>query len=273
LDDLVASGSVKLGSGPNGRLTADLRLLPFEPGRHDRVNGLNFLSQRFKSWAKVRSRIESGVAEGIRLSVDVPAGGCRESLSYDTPMAENAFVLQLRVRDGTYRPKPDESPLQQMQGELEIRGNVMDIRRLRMTEDGEAVPELNIHLDGMHRLVHLPDEEDHVVGGPGVHLPGLAAVPAAFRAGDSTAKEPTVVHFEDLALRMPQLMLPVRQASGELRFPNGGDAADPVRGTLGGAPAEWSVNWDRTAERVDVSIHYLEGEVPGGPITGPRWLS
>ena len=274
LDDLVASGSVKLGSGSGGRLTADLRLLPFEPGRQDRVNGLNFLSQRFKSWAKVRARIEAGVAEDIHLTVDVPTATFRESLSYDTPMAENAFVLQLRVRDGTYRPKPDETPLTQMQGELEIRGNVMDIRRLRMTDDGEPLPEINVRLDGMHRLVHLPDEEDHVVGGPGTKLSGLAAMAAAFRASDSTAKEPTVIQFEDLALRMPQLILPVRQASGELRFPNGGIVADPVRGTLGGSPAEFSVKWDRAIERVDVRIRYLEGDPgPGGPITGPRWLS
>jgi hypothetical protein len=81
------------------------------------------------------------------------------------------------------------------------------------------------------------------------------------------------VHFDDLALRMPQLILPVRQASGELRFPNGGLAADPVRGTLGGAPAEWSANWDRAADRLDVKIHYLEGAAPGSLITGPRWLS
>jgi hypothetical protein len=106
-----------------------------------------------------------------------------------------------------------------------------------------------------------------------VHLAGLAAMASAFRASDSTAKEPTVLRFEDLALRMPQLMLPVRQASGELRFPNGGVAADPVHGTLGGAPADWSVNWDRESERVDVRIRYLEGEAAGGPITGPRWLS
>ena len=273
LDDLVASGSVKLGAGPNGRLTADLKLLPFEPGRQDRVNGLNFLSQRFKSWAKVRSRIEAGIAEDIHLAVDVPTATFRESLSYDTPMAANAFVLELRVRNGTYRPKPDESPLREMQGELEIRGNVMDIRRLRMTHDGAALPEINVHLDGMHRLVHLPDEEDHVVGGPGVELAGLAPMAAALRAGDSVAKQPTVLHFDDLALRMPQLMLPVRQASGELRFPNGGILANPVHGTLGGAPADWSVNWDRAADKVDARIRYLEGAAPGGPITGPRWLS
>jgi AsmA-like protein len=273
LDDLVASGSLRLGSGANGRLTADLRLEPFEPGKPDRVSGLNFLTQRFASWARVKTRIEAGVAEDIHLTVDVPRATLKESLSYDTPMASNAFVLELRVRDGTYRPHPGESALEHLQGELEIHGNVMDIRRVRMTEDGEALPEINVHLDGMHRLVHLPDEEDHVNGGPGLTLAGLQPFAAALRAGDSQAKEPTVLHFDDLDLRMPQLMLPLRAASGELRFPNGGIAAEPVTGIVGGAPAEVSVKWDRASDRVEARIKYLEGSAAGTPTIGPRWLS
>jgi hypothetical protein len=54
LDDLVASGSVHLGTGTNGRLIADLQLQPFEPGRKDRVSGVNFLTQRFASWSRVK---------------------------------------------------------------------------------------------------------------------------------------------------------------------------------------------------------------------------
>ncbi|HTO54501.1 MAG TPA: AsmA-like C-terminal domain-containing protein [Myxococcota bacterium] len=273
LDDLVANGSVRLGTGANGRFSADLRLDPFEPGKPDRVSGLNFLTQRFNSWARVKTRIEAGIAEDIHLTVDVPRATLKESLSYDTPMAPEAFVLELRVRDGTYRPKPGESALEHLQGELEIRGNVMDIRRVRMTEDGEALPEINIHLDGMNRLVHLPDDEDHVSGGPGVPLSGLRPMSAAFRASDSQAKDPTVVRFADLDLRLPQLMLPLRAASGELRFPDGGVLAQPVTGIVGGAPAEVSVKWERAADRVEARIHYLDGTVPDTPTVGPRWLA
>ena len=273
LDDLVASGSVRIGSARNGRLVADLQLAPFEPAHRDRVSGLTFLALRFASWARVKSRIEAGVVENIHIAVDVPSVTAVESLSYDVPMPPTAFVLELRVRDGTYRPKPDDSALEHLQGELEIRGEVMDIRHMRMTHEGEPLPEINVHLDGMHRLVHLPDAEDHVVGGPGVPLEGLAPVGEALRAGEGQAKEPTVVHFEDLAIRLPQFMLPLRQAEGSMRFPDGGVAADPVRGVLGGAPAELSVLWSPVTERVDVDIHYLEGAAPGAPINGPRWLS
>lgn len=273
LDDLVVNGTIRVGTGRNGRLTADVSLAPFEPAQRERVNPLTFLALRFASWARVKSRIEAGVVEDIHLAVDVPSASVAESLSYDLPMPANAFVLELRARDGTYRTKPDESPLEHLQGELEIRGEVMNIRRMRMTHEGEPLPEINVHLEGMHRLVHLPDAEDHVSGGPGVDLDGLVPLGAALRAGEGQAKEPTVVGFKDLAIRMPQFMLPLREAEGSLRFPDGGIAADPVRGVLGGAPAQLTAIWNRAADRVDVAIHYLAGAAPGGPITGPRWLS
>ncbi len=273
LDDLVVTGKLRVGTGRKGRLVADLRLAPFEPGKRDRVSGLTFLALRFASWARVKSRIEAGVAEDIRLAVDVPTATAAESLGFDSPQPPEAFVLQLRVRDGRYRPKPDESPIENLQGELEIRGEVMEIRRMRMINDGEATPEINVHLDGMHRLVHLPDAEDHVTGGPGVDLLGLSALGAALRAGEKEATEPTVVRFSDLSLRMPQLVLPLRQAEGSLRFPDGGLVAEGVRGVLGGAPAEVGVTWTSVDDRVDVNVKYLEGAAKGGPETGPRWLS
>jgi hypothetical protein len=273
LDDLIVAGSLRIGSARNGHVVADVTLAPFEPAHSERVNALTFLALRFASWARVKSRIEAGVVEDIHLAVDVPTATLAESLSYDVPMPPDAFVLELRARDGIYRTKPEASPLEHLQGELEIRGEVMDIRRMRMTHEGEPLPEINIHLDGMHRLVHLPDAEDHISGGPGVDLDGLQPLGAALRAGEGQAKEPTVLHFHELAIRMPQFMLPLREAEGELRFPNGGIAADPVRGVLGGSPAQLTANWNRAADRVDVAVQYLEGDAPGGPITGPRWLS
>jgi hypothetical protein len=272
MDDLVATGSVRVSSARNGRFVADLRLAPFEPAR-ERVSALSFLALRFASWARVKKRIEAGVVEDIRLAVDVPRATLGESLSYESPMAPDAFVLELRARDGRYRPIPDDSPLENLQGELEIRGEVMDIRRMRMTHEGKALPEINVHLDGMHRLVRLPDAEDHVVGGPGVDLDGLGPLGDALRAGEGKAKEPTVVRFSDLAIRLPQFVLPLREAEGSLRFPDGGIDANPVRGVLGGAPAELSAKWSPVTDRVDVDIRYLEGAAPGGPVTGPRWLS
>ena len=273
LDDLVATGSLELGTGPNGRFKADLALAPFQPGRRDRLTPLTPLALRFASWARVVTRIQAGVAEDIHLAIDVPRAEAGEYLGFDLPIPDSAFLLELRVRDGIYKPKVDDSPLEQMQGELEIRGNVMNIRRLRMNSEGTAMPEINVRLDGMHRLVHLPDAEDHVVGGPGVDLEGLDDAAAAMRAGDATASEPTAVRFENLDLRFPAFVLPLRQASGRLTFPHGGVAAENVQGVLGGAPADIAVHWDRDADRVDVEVAYGDATAPGEPTTGPRWLS
>ncbi len=273
LDDVVATGSLELGTGPNGRFKVDVALAPFQPGRRDRLTPLTPLALRFASWARVVTRIQAGVAEDIHLAIDVPRAEAGEYLGFDLPIPESAFLLELRVRDGIYQPKADNSPLEQMQGELEIRGNVMNIRRLRMTNEGSALPEINVRLDGMHRLVHLPDAEDHVVGGPGVDLEGLDDAAAAMRAGDATASEPTAVRFEDLDLRFPAFVLPLRQASGRLTFPHGGLAAEGVHAVLGGAPADIAVHWDRDANRVDVEVAYGDATAPGEPTTGPRWLS
>ncbi|HXZ84264.1 MAG TPA: AsmA-like C-terminal region-containing protein, partial [Myxococcota bacterium] len=272
LDDLVANGTVRVGTGSAGRLALDLRLGTFQPAHRERVSGLTFLALRFSSWARVQSRIEAGIVEDIHLAIDVPRATAAESLSFDTPMPESAFSLQLRAHDGTYRPHPGEPPLEKLSGELDIRGNVMDVRHIRMTHRGEALPEVDVHLEGMHRLVHLPDAEDHVVGGPGVDLAGLAPMAAALQAGNAETTVPTVLHFDDLDMRLPAFMLPLRSASGSLRFPGGGVLADPVQGTLGGAPAQMRVRWDPAVDRVDVDVRYGEGAAPGGPITGPVWL-
>jgi hypothetical protein len=273
LDDLVATGSLELGSGPNGRFKVDLQLASFQPGRRDRLTPLTPLALRFASWARVVTRIEAGVAEDIHLAIDVPRAQAGEQLGFDVAIPDSAFLLELRVRDGIYRPRPNEPPLTNMQGELEIRGNVMNLRRLRITREGEPLPEINVRLDGMHRLVHLPDAEDHVVGGPGVDLDGLDDAAAAMRAGDATASEPTAIHFEDLDVRFPAFVLPLRQASGRMSFPHGGLAAEDVHGVLGGAPADIAVHWDREADRVDVEVTYGDATAPGEPTTGPRWLS
>jgi len=273
LDDVVANGSLEFGTGPNGRFKVDVQLAPFEPGRKDRLTPLTPLALRFASWSRVVDRIVAGVAEDIHLAIDVPRAEAGEYLGFDLAIPDTAFLLELRVRDGIYRAKADESPLTQMQGELEIRGNVMNIRRLLMTHEGEAMPEINVRLDGMHRLVHLPDEEDHVVGGPGVDLDGIDDAAAAMRSGDATAREPTALHFEDVDLRFPAFILPLRQASGRLTFPRGGLAAENVRGVLGGAPADIAVHWERDADRVDVDVRYGDATAPGEPTTGPRWLS
>ncbi len=272
LDDLVATGSVKLDTLRPGRVALDLRLADFEPGRRDRLNPLTLLGMKIDTWRKVAARIEAGTVAETHLVIDVPRTTASARLSFDAPLAPEAFQLSLRASDGIYRPNP-QTRLENMTGRLEIRGNVLAIDALRMTDGGSPTPEINVRIDGLDRLVRLPDDEDEVVGGPGAELAGLAAAVDGLVGGGASGAEPPALTFSDLALRYPAFVLPLRQASGVLHFPSGGILAEGARGVLGGAPAELDVRWDPAADRVDVGIRYLEETAPGRPITGPTWLS
>ena len=126
-----------------------------------------------------------------------------------------------------------------------------------MIDEGEATPEINVRVDGLDRLVHLPDDEDEVAGGPGVELAGLddAAARRCASATPPTAASRTAVRFSDLALRFPAFVLPLRQASGVLRFPYGGLAAEDVarRARRRARRARREVG-SSSVDRVDVEI-------------------
>jgi hypothetical protein len=272
LDDLVASGRVTLDTGSPGRIALDLRLADFEPGRRDRLNPLTLLGMKIDTWRVVASRIEAGTVEAAHLIIDVPRTTAGARLSFDAPLAPDAFQLELRARDGTYRPNP-RTRLENMSGVLEIRGNVLAIHALRMTDEGAPTPEIDVRIDGLDRLVRLPADEDSVVGGPGTKLAGLDAAIDGLVGDESSGEEPPALLFSDLALRYPAFVLPLREASGRLLFPGGGIATEGARGVLGGAPAELDVKWDPAGDRVEVGVRYLEGMATGQPITGPTWLS
>jgi hypothetical protein len=273
LDDVVANGSFTLDTSSPGRVALDVKLAPFEPGRRDRLNPLALLAMKIDTWKKVAAQIDAGTVEDIHLRIDVPRTTAAAQLAFDAPLRPEEFELELSARDGIYRPNP-RTVLGGMSGKLEIHGDVLAISGLHMTEDGEPVPEVNVRIDGLARLANLPDDENEVVGGPGAKLAGLAAAVEGFRGDeDQSAAEPPSLLFTDLALRYPAFVMPLREASGRLRFPEGGVVAQNVRGVLGGAPAELDVKWDPTADRIDVDVRYLEGVAPGQPVTGPRWLS
>jgi len=272
LDDLVANGSFTLDTRSPGRIALDLRLADFEPGRRDRLNPLTLLGMKLDTWRKVAEEIEAGTVEDTHLVIDVPRTTAGARLSFDAPLAPSAFQLELRARDGIYRPNP-RTRLENMSGKLEIRGNVLAIHELHMTDDGEPTPEIDVRIDGLDRLVRLPDDEDEVVGGPGLELAGLAAAVEGLVGDQPSGEESAAILFSDLALRYPAFVLPLREASGRLRFLGGGIVTQGTRGALGGAPAELDVKWDPAADRVEVGIRYLEGTAPGQPITGPTWLS
>jgi len=272
LDDLVASGSLALDTRSPGRIALDVRLADFAPGRRDRLNPLTLLGMKIATWRRVAERIEAGTVADAHLVIDVPRTTAGARLSFDAPLAPEAFRLELRARDGIYKPKP-ETRLENMSGELRIAGNVLEIHELRMTDDGEATPEIDVRIDGLDRLAHLPDDEDSVIGGPGMPLTGLGAAVDGLVGDEPGDGRESALDFTDLALRHPAFVLPLRDASGRLRFPGGGIASEGVRGVLGGAPAELDVRWDPQADRVSVDVRYLRDPSTGAAIRGPTWLS
>jgi hypothetical protein len=272
LDDLVANGSFTLDTGNPGRIALDLRLGDFEPGRRDRLNPLTLLGMKLDTWRKVAERIEAGTVENAHVMIDVPRTTAGARLSFDAPLAPDAFQVELRAREGTYRPSPD-TLLENISGELEIRGNVLAIHKLHLTDAGKPTPEIAVRIDGLDRLVRLPDDEDKVVGGPGAGLAGLGAAIDGLAGDKPSDPESTGLLFSDLALRYPAFVLPLREASGRLLFPAGGVLTQGVRGVLGGAPAELDVKWEPAVDQVEVGVRYLEGPAPGQAATGPTWLS
>jgi hypothetical protein len=253
---------------------ADHGLAPFEPGDTIVLNPLTVPRRALRHLAPGRERIEAGVVENARVRIDVPrvsvAGG---ALSFDTPVASEAFRVELSARDGIYLPNP-ELRLEHISGALLLDGNRMEIEKLHLTSVDGALPEMHIRVDGMHRLVNLPDAEAEVEGGPGADLAGLAAVRAALAEEDANepAQEPPEITFTDLALRYPAFVLPLREASGTLRFPDGGFTAEGVRGVLGGVPATLEVRFDRALDTLGIDVRYLDAIAPGVPSAGPRWL-
>jgi len=273
LDDLVANGALRFDSGTPGRILVDLRLGPFEPGRRDRLNPLTVLGARFDTWKHVQERIEAGVVENAHVKIDVPRVGGGDAISFDAPVAPEALRVELSARDGIYVPDPEQR-LEHISGALLIDGNRMEIEKLDLEANGQPLPEMHIRIDGMHRLVNLPHAEDEVHGGPGADLAGLEAVGAALAHEDPNTPPPPPpeIAFTDLDVRYPGFVLPLREASGQLRFPDGGLTAEGVRGVLGGAPATLEVRYDRAQNTLGIDVRYLEGIAPGEPTTGPRWL-
>ena len=275
LDDLVVSGRIDVGFGANARVRADLRVADFEPGlpAGSRLNPFRLMAMRFAAWERVNQRVEKGWIEALRIRLDLPREGFADSLGFRRRLSKDELVISGRLRDGVYRPSPGSPPLEEISGEVEVIGNRLVIHELRMKREGRSLPVLELDVDGMHRLAHLPAGERSTPRGPGVAIPGLGAAAEALRSTPVAGREPLRVEFEDLYLAHPSFVLPLRDATGELTFPDGKLRLGNVRGIYGGAPAELELFYDPEASHVRVDVRYLDGDAPPAGDAGDLWLS
>lgn len=276
LDDLVVTGKVEVSRAENGRVVADLSVEDFEPGQPaaGRFHLMKLMGLRFLTWSKVDSRIEAGRISETRVRLDVPLEGFAESVGFGRKLGPEELQISLRVSDGTYRTRTDAPALENISGELRIVGNRLEISDLQMTRtSGGQIPALDIEIDGIHQLVRLPSAERGIPHGAGVPTPGLAAAMRALTTPGAAGNAPPVIRFDDLYLSDSAFMLTLRDASGQLSFPDGNVKVSELRGVLGGAPAKISALWNRAENQLSVELLYLDGEAPAPSDPGELWIS
>lgn len=269
IDDLRAQGDVHLRTGEKGRLRASLRAEPFEPAKsRTRIDPLRLLALRFATFERIDRGIEAGRVEDLRVDVDVALDRLARVLSFQTRPAASELSLYLRARDGVFRPDPDTSALERIRGELGIRGNVIEAQRIEIERDGKPLPRIDVRIDGMDRLTHLPREERKIPRGPGASLDGLDATAASFTRSNGEPAAEIGLRVRDAEMYYTPLLLPLRDASARLRFPPGQIVIEEGHGVFGGAPARFGFVWDRAKSHITVDVTYLDGEAPAPP---PGW--
>jgi hypothetical protein len=280
LDRLVARGEISIGLERDRQLRAALDVEPFEPGRPagGLVEPIQLLALRFQSWEGIHRRIDGGrVLEG-RIEIDVPLAELGESLAFKRVLSAEELRIRASVVEGTYRPQEESAPLHDISGSLEIAGDVLRVERLSMRRGGDALPQIDLEIHGMHRLVDLPPDERGTPAGPGVPIPGLATTFRALKGdtkpdpGEPPAP-PLVLELVDAQIGYPAFVLPVRDARARLRFPEGELRVEEAEGVVGGAPARFDAVWDQRAQRVHVVLRYLDGEPVPRRDPGAAWVS
>lgn len=264
LDDLRISGGVQIGTGKGARVSGSLALADFAPGQPagDRLHFVSLMGLRFASWRGLNQRIEGGIVEDFQLLFNVPRDGLGGSLSFNRKFSSSELRASAHLRDGVYRPNPGSAPLEAISGSIELRGNVLEFKQIEMSRGGRPLPRIDVRIDGMHRLAHLPADERGAPPGPGVPIPGLGPAFAALTSGGTEGTEAPALRLSEFDLGYPAFVLRFRDASARLRFPAGKLVVEEAEGVLGGAPARLAAIWDRVENTVSVDVTYLDGQAP-----------
>jgi hypothetical protein len=273
IDDLTIRGEIGVDDRPQGRIRADLSVDRFRAGGpKERLQLLRLVGLRHDIWRRFDERTQSGELEVARFQLDVPRSQLVDTLAFRRKVTRRELRVTARIRDALYRPHPKAPPLENVSAEIRVRGNRLEVYDLRMIRSGGALPEIDVTVQGLHRLAHLPRDERYLPAGPGVSTPGLGPAFSSLSGGGRPDGEVTRVVLSDLALAHPIFVLPIRNATAVVSFPSGNVLVESFDGVLGGAPAKGRGLWDRENNRVVVDIVYQDGDAPEGvPPTSP-WV-
>jgi hypothetical protein len=263
MDDLVVRGEIEIGTRRRGRVRAELEIDDFRPGLPNaRLQLLRLVGLRHKSWRDADARTRAGWLRQIEMRVDLPREGFTSSLSFRSKLTPEELTVSGRLREGVYEPSPGHPPLEDISVDFLLAGNVLSLTDLLISRSGRPLPVMQVEIDGMHRVVHLPAEERRVPKGPGASIPGLAAAFAAMQREPGDERPEALVRLADLSVAYPGFVLPFRDGEAVLRFPDGNVLVEQADGIFGGAPARLRAFWDRPNDALSVEIEYGDGEAP-----------
>jgi hypothetical protein len=273
LDDLDARGSVSVDPRPGGRTSGEITLASFAPGPSQRLHPVHVLAAFAQSWERRNERISAGRIHDARLRWNVATARLADTLAFERAPAADELEIRLRAEGGSYRVSDEDTqPLEDISGELEIRGNELHVANLRLRHGSTWLPQLDIRVDGMNRLVHLPEEERYVTTGPRVDLPGLTPLFRELSQREGNGDRTTLVRLRNADLYYPPAILPVRDARG--RLVQQGPRIDVAleRAVVGGVPAAVDVSWNGEARSLGVHLRYEGGDAPPRAAP-PHWLA
>lgn len=272
LDDIDVSGKLGVDPRPGGRSRGELAFADFEPGPSERLHPVHVLASLMRSWENRNERIAAGRIHGAKLRWDLPTSELGAAASFERRSTSDELEIRLEAEGGVYRARDSGPLLEDISGQLEIRGNALHVTHLKLSRTGSRLPELDIRIDGMTRFAHLPPEERDTPGGPGVPLPGLSPLFRELSQRSSTPGRASEVRLRNVDLYYPPALLPLRDGRGQLLQRGSQLEVKLERAVVGGVPAALDVHWDAAAQRLAVDLRYQDGDVPPRAVA-PHWLA
>lgn len=271
-DELNIRGKVKLSFGESGRLSGELEIAPFEPGlpARGRFEVMRFLALQHRSWQQIEQRVDAGRVLDGTISFDLGLDVLVDTVLMRRRAKPGELRYAARVEDGIYRSREDAPPLTDLRGSFSIDADQLVIRDLSFVSAGERIPELDIRVDGMRRLIRLPKTEDKVRRGSAKPTPGLGALLSGF-GGDTEGE--LSVNFSHAELHYRPFLLPVREAHGVVRAEAGALSVEANSLVVGGVPAQLSARWERASRRVDIDLRYDPEAMAAEPGPGEGWFA